>query len=58
MEFLIAAALTCADLSEMIDRVRVNNTVNSEVKKEIVEMYQIHLADAVGLESTWDAKAD
>tara|TARA_B100000029_G_scaffold97055_1_gene87339 strand:+ start:1093 stop:1269 length:177 start_codon:yes stop_codon:yes gene_type:complete len=58
MEFLIAAALTCADLSEMIDRVRVNNTVNSEVKQEIVEMYQIHLADAVGLECTWDAKAD
>ena len=58
MEFLLAAAMTCADVSEMIDRVNVNNTVNAQTKQEIVEIYQIDLTEAVGLECTWDAKAD
>jgi hypothetical protein len=58
MEFLLATALTCADVSEMVDRVKVNNTVNSETKQEIVEMYQVHFTEAVGLECTWDAKVD
>ena len=58
MEFLLATALTCADVSEMIDRVNVNNTVNAQTKQEIVEIYQIDLTEAVGLECTWDAKED
>ena len=58
MEFLLATALTCADVSEMIDRVNVNNTVNAQIKQEIVEIYQIDLTEAVGLECTWDAKVD
>ena len=58
MEFLLATALTCADVSEMIDRVNVNNTVNAQTKQEIVEIYQIDLTEAVGLECTWDAKVD
>ena len=58
MEFLLAAAMTCADVSEMIDRVNVNNTVNAQTKQEIVEIYQIDLTEAVGLECTWDAKED
>jgi len=58
MEFLLAAAMTCADVSEMIDRVNVNNTVNAQTKQEIVEIYQIDLTEAVGLECTWDAKVD
>ena len=58
MEFLIATALTCADVSEMIDRVNVNNSVNAQTKQEIVEIYQIDLTEVVGLECTWDAKAD
>ena len=58
MEFLLATALTCADVSEMIDRVNVNNTVNAQSKQEIVEIFQIDLTEAVGLECTWDAKVD
>ena len=58
MEFLIATALTCADVSEMIDRVNVNNSVNAQTKQEIVEIYQIDLTEVVGLECTSDAKAD
>ena len=58
MEFLIATALTCADVSEMVDRVNVNNSVNAQTKQEIVEIYQIDLTEAVGLECTWDAKVD
>ena len=58
MEFLLATALTCADVSEMIDRVNVNNTVNAQTKQEIVEIYQIDLTEVVGLECTWDAKVD
>jgi len=58
MEFLIATALTCADVSEMIDRVNVNNSVNAQTKQEIVEIYQIDLTEVVGLECTWDAKVD
>jgi len=58
MEFLIATALTCADVSEMIDRVNVNNSVNAQTRQEIVEIYQIDLTEAVGLECTWDAKVD
>jgi len=58
MEFLIATALTCADVSEMVDRVNVNNSVNAQTKQEIVEIYQIDLTEVVGLECTWDAKVD
>ena len=57
-EFLIATALTCEDISEIVERVRRNTTVNNETKKEIVEIYQVGLAEAVGLECDWDAKAD
>ena len=58
MEFLLAAALTCADISEMIDRVRINTSVNSKQKQEIVEIYKVDLTETVGLECTWDAKED
>jgi hypothetical protein len=55
---LIATSLTCADVSEMVDRVRKNTTVDSATKQEIVEIYQVHLLEATGLECDWDAKAD
>ena len=58
MEFLIATAITCSDISEMVDRVRVNTTVSSSTKADIVEIYKIHYRDALGLECDWDAKAD
>ena len=55
---LLATAVVCADISEMVDRVSKNTTVNSDTKQEIVEMYQKHLTEATGLECNWDAKAD
>ncbi len=59
MEFLIATALTCADISRLVDRAQTYDAViSSETRQEIVEMYQVHLTEVVGLECTWDAKAD
>ena len=58
MEFLIATALTCADVSEMVDRIERNNTVSGAAKQEIVDIYKIHLVEATGLECYWDANAD
>ena len=58
MEFLLAAALTCADVSRLIDRAEAKRDLSPETKQEIVEMYKVHLTEAVGLECTWDAKAD
>ena len=58
MEFLIAAALTCADVSRLVDRAEAKRDLSPETKQEIVEMYQIHLTEAVGLECTWDANVD
>ena len=58
MEFLLAAALTCADVSELVDRAEAKRDLSPETKQEIVEMYQVHLTEAVGLECTWDAKVD
>tara|TARA_B100001250_G_scaffold18585_1_gene16073 strand:- start:733 stop:909 length:177 start_codon:yes stop_codon:yes gene_type:complete len=58
MDILIAAAFTCADISEMVDRVRVNNTVSSSQKDYIVEIYQKDLIEAIGIECDWDANVD
>jgi len=58
MEFLIAAALTCADVSRLVDRAQTERNLSDETRQEIVEMYQVHLTEAVGLECTWDAKAE
>jgi len=58
MEFLIAAALTCADVSKLVDRAQTERGLSDETRQEIVEMYQVHFTEAVGLECTWDAKAD
>ena len=58
MEFLLAAALTCADVSRLVDRAQTERNLSVETRQEIVEIYQIDLTEAVGLECTWDAKVD
>ena len=58
MEFLLAAALTCADVSRLVDRAQTERNLSPETKQEIVEMYQVHLTEAVGLDCTWDANVD
>ena len=55
---LIATSFTCVDISEMVDRVRKNTTVDSDTKQEIVEIYRKHLTEAIDLECNWDANAD
>ncbi len=58
MDILIAAAFTCADVSEMVDKVRVNNTVSSSQKEYIIEIYRKDLVEVLNLQCNWDAKAD
>ena len=58
MEFLIAAALTCADVSRLVDRAQTERSLSAEARQEIVEMYQVHLTEAPGIECTCDAKDD
>ncbi len=58
MEFLIAAAITCSDISEKIDRVNGKHDLSATTKAEIVEIYKTHLVEVIGLECTWDAKVD
>jgi len=46
--------MTCSDVSEMVDRARSNNTVSGSQKQEIVDIYRVHLVEALGLECDWD----
>ena len=57
MPFLMATALTftCSDVSEMVQKVRMSQMINSAMKQEIVDMYEVHLTEAADLECTWDA---
>ncbi len=57
MPFLMATALTltCSDVSEMMQKVRMSQTINSAMKQEIVDVYKVHLSEAADLECTWDA---
>ena len=57
--FLIAtASITCADISTLVDEARSHRDLTDIEKQEIVEIYQVHLLEATGLECDWDAKAD
>ncbi len=58
MEFLIAAGVTCSDISEKIQRVRSHHDLSPVAKTEVIELYKTHLVEAVGLECNWDANAD
>tara|TARA_B100000131_G_scaffold323048_1_gene379470 strand:+ start:2387 stop:2563 length:177 start_codon:yes stop_codon:yes gene_type:complete len=58
MEFLIAAAVTCSDISAKIERVNGKQDLSPSTKAEIVKIYKTHLVEATGLNCTWDAKAD
>tara|TARA_B100000287_G_scaffold34315_1_gene31719 strand:+ start:165 stop:341 length:177 start_codon:yes stop_codon:yes gene_type:complete len=58
MEFLIAAAFTCSDLSVMIERVNGKKDLSPSTRADIVEIYKNYYRDVEGLECHWDAKAD
>ena len=53
---LLATALVCADVSEMVDRIRRNNTVDSETKQELVEMYEVHFTEVMDLECNFETQ--
>tara|TARA_B100000287_G_scaffold391404_1_gene403033 strand:- start:613 stop:789 length:177 start_codon:yes stop_codon:yes gene_type:complete len=55
MPFLIATALTCAEVSEMIDRLNAKKNLSASIKADIVEVYKEYLVEAEGLDCTWDA---
>ena len=55
---LLATAVVCADISEMVDRVNAKHDLTLQEKEEIIAVYQIHLVEATGLGCDWDAKAD
>ena len=58
MEFLIAAAITCSDISEKIDRVNARRDLSPSARADIVKIYKNYYRDVEGMECQWDAKAD
>jgi len=56
IEILIATAVTCADVSELVDRIRANNTVDSETKQELVEMYEVDFTKVLDLECDFETQ--
>ena len=52
------AGVTCMDISEKIDRVMAHPDLTPQQMDEIVEIYQVHLTETMGLQCSWDAKAD
>jgi hypothetical protein len=55
---LIATAITCSDVSDMVERTRRNKTVTPAEAEEIVQIYEEYLVESLGLECDWDANAD
>ncbi len=58
MEFLIAAAITCSDISEKIERVNGKKDLSPSTRADIVKVYKTFYREVEGLECDWDAKAD
>ena len=40
----------------MVDRIRRNNTVDSETKQELVEMYEVHFTEVMDLECNFETQ--
>jgi len=55
---IMIAGVTCMDISEKIDRVMAHPDLTPQQRDEIVEIYQVHLTETMGLQCSWDAKAD
>jgi len=55
---LLAAATTCSDISDKIERARNHPDLSPKAKAEVIELYQIYLPEAMGLQCAWDANAD
>ena len=55
---LATGTLSCADISEKVEKVRSYPDLTPEQKVEVIELYQIHLTETLGMKCDWDAKAD
>ena len=47
--------MTCADIQPLIERARIYEGIDEQSRQEIIEIYQVDFANAVGLECDWDA---
>ncbi|AFD03045.1 hypothetical protein [Synechococcus phage metaG-MbCM1] len=52
---LLAASMTCAEISAKMDRVRNHEQLNPVAKQEIIEVYREHWVTVLGLKCDWDA---
>ena len=52
---LLATGMTCADVSERIQRVRNHEDLTPIQREEIIEIYSVHLTESLGLTCDWDA---
>jgi len=50
--------ISCEDISQKIEKARNYPDMSPEAKAEVIELYSIHLPEALGLVCEWDAKAD
>jgi len=52
---LLVAGVTCADIAEKLDRVKRHPDLTPQQRIEVMEIYQVHLVETMGLTCTWDA---
>ncbi|AJK27612.1 hypothetical protein PTIM40_197 [Cyanophage P-TIM40] len=52
---ILVASVTCLDISEKIDRVKAHPDLTPLQRAEIIEIYEVHLTETLGLTCSWDA---
>ena len=55
---LLASVPNCSDISEKIERARNHPDLSPQAQAEVIELYQVYLPEALGIECDWDANAD
>ena len=52
---LATGSLTCLEIEYKLDKVRDHPDLTDEQREEIIELYQVHMTEALGIECQWDA---
>jgi len=52
---LLATGMTCADVSEKIEKVRNHKDLTPIQREEVIEIYSVYLTESLGLTCNWDA---
>ena len=52
---LLATAVTCADIDELILRARNYPDIDEIARQDIIDLYQNDFAKSIGIECEWDA---